>query len=63
MGSKSRNPSINGYQEKRRELLDTVKTLIALDVALGCLEGQCTYFLVVKPGRKHALISKYARCA
>jgi hypothetical protein len=39
MGSKSINPSKNGYQEKRQELLDTDKPLIAIYVALGCLDG------------------------
>jgi hypothetical protein len=35
MGSKSRNPSRNGYQEKKRqELLDADKPLIALYVTL-----------------------------
>ena len=47
--------------ERRQELLlGTDKPLIAYYMALGYLDGQCTYFLVVKPGRKYVLISKYA---
>ena len=43
--------------ERRLELLlDTNEPLIALYIAIGCLDGNCAYFLVVKPGRKYALI-------
>ena len=36
--------------ERRLELLlDTDKPFIALYIALGCLDGKRTYFLVVKP--------------
>ena len=39
--------------ERRLELLlDTDMPLI--------LDGKCAYFLLVKPGRKYAVISKYA---
>ena len=33
----------------------TNKPLIILYMALGCLNGKCAYFLVLKPGRKYAL--------
>ena len=47
--------------ERRLELLlDTDKPLIALYIALGCLDGKCTYSYLVEPEIKYALISKYA---
>ena len=53
------------WRPERRQalLLGTDKPLIVYYMALGCLDGECAYFLVVKPGRKNALISLNPRCA
>ena len=41
---------------KKTRFCLTDKPLIALYMALGYLDGYCTYFLVLKPGRQYALI-------
>ena len=54
----------NGGQ-KEDELLDTDKWLIAYYMALGCLDGEYSYFLVVKSGIKYSFLnmSLNSRCA
>ena len=47
------------YKRRDKSFCLTDKPLITLYMALGCLYGYCTYFLVLKPGRKYALISQY----
>ena len=55
----SRKLSTNGDQTEDKSFCLTDKLLIALCTTLGCLDGQCAYFLVLKPGRKYAPISRH----